>query len=177
MLLSRSHPPGSDLFYWSQSRNKKAWVHIKNLCNTEFLNESATCNLNFHFICLISCPVYISVHSSYLGIVFYVWWKQYIHDVSWCFYRRLWRVYTNTDSIMQLIWVRCRVTLLEPYSISHKGYSGSDGTMVGDKYTRLAPLAGSLLLCPYSCHAVKSERWFILRRRIRQYLHMPRAFS
>ena len=38
-----------------------------------------------------------------------------------------------------------------------KGYSGSDGTMVGDKYTRLALLAGFLLLRPYSCPAVLQE--------------------
>ena len=31
-----------------------------------------------------------------------------------------------------------------------KGYSGSDGTLVGDKYIRLALLAGFLLDCPFS---------------------------
>ena len=30
-----------------------------------------------------------------------------------------------------------------------KGYSGSDGTLVGDKYIRLALLASFLLLCPF----------------------------
>ena len=50
-----------------------------------------------------------------------------------------------------------------------KGYSGSDGTMVGDKYTRLAPLARLSPLCPYSGPAVllKSERSSILWWRIR----------
>ena len=42
-------------------------------------------------------------------------------------------------------------------TLQHKGYSGSDGTMVGDKYTWLALLAGFLLLCPYSCPAVLQE--------------------
>ena len=42
-------------------------------------------------------------------------------------------------------------------TLQHKGYSGSDGTMVGDRYTRLAPLARLSPLCPYSGLAVLRE--------------------
>ena len=49
--------------------------------------------------------------------------------------------------------------------VTVKGYSGSDGTLVGDKYIRLALLAGSLLLCLVllaRLYFVKSERSSIL---------------
>ena len=77
---------------------------------------------------------------------------------------------TSTDSSKSLRLKSKLVVIPFITTLLYKGYSGSDGTMVGEKYSWLAPLARLSPLCPYSGPAVllKLERSSILWRRIRR---------